>query len=159
MKNIFNWNHVSENLTDDQISELKSLYKYYHKKCWLHKASFKSFKKKNMACNIGSVLLIVTGTVTGGVTLNPAVLGSISGAGLLLKTYSEIKNFKRKIEMSKFAYTTYEKVLTDLRSYMRGLEYNHKEFLDYVKVIDEIIIDMCPLTDRFEKKYNKVFIQ
>ena len=112
-----------------------------------------------MACNIGSVLLIVTGTVTGGVTLNPAVLGSISGAGLLLKTYSEIKNFKRKIEMSKFAYTTYEKVLTDLRSYMRGLEYNHKAFLDYVKVIDEIIIDMCPLTDRFEKKYNKVFIQ
>jgi len=150
---------VSENLTDDQISELKALYKFYHKKYWLHKASFKSFKKKDMACNIGSVLLIVAGTVVGGVTLNPAVLGSVSGAGLLLKTYSEIKNYKRKIEMSKFAYTSYAKILNDLRSFIRGVNYDEKEFLDYVKVLDEIIIDMCPLTDKFEKKYNKMFIQ
>ena len=155
---IFNWNHVSENLTEDRISELKALYKFYHKQYWLHKESFKSFKKKNIACNIGSVVLIVTGTVAGGVTLNPAVLGSISGAGLILKTYSEVKNYKRKIEMCKFAYTTYEKVLTHLRSFMRGLEYNEKEFLDHVKVLDEIIIEMCPLTDKFEKKYNEVFI-
>ena len=48
--------------------------------------------------------------------------------------------------MCKFAYTSYEKVLTDLRSFMRGLEYNDKEFLDYVKILDDIIIDMCPLT-------------
>ena len=158
-RSIFNWNHVSENLTDDQISVLKALYKFYHKKYWLYKESFKSFKKKDMACNIGSAVLVVTGTVVGGVTLNPIPLGTISGAGILLKTYAEAKNFKRKIEMSKFAYTSYEKVLTDLRSFMRGINYNKKEFLDYLKVIDEIIIDMCPLTDKFEKKYNKVFIQ
>ena len=158
-ENIFNWNHVSENLTEDQISELKALYKFYHKKYWLHKASFKLFKKMDMACSIGSVLLVVTGTVVGGVTLNPIPLGTISGTGLLLKTYAEIKNYKRKIEMSKFAYTSYAKVLTDLRSFMRGLEYNEKEFLDHVKILDDIIIDMCSLTDRFEKKYNKMFIQ
>ena len=158
-KSIFNWNHASENLTDDQISELKALYKFYHKKYWLFKMTFKYFKKAELACNIGSVLLVVTGTVVGGVTLNPVVFGTISGSGVLLKTYSEAKNYKRKIEMSKFAYTSYEKVLTDLRSFMRGLNYNHKEFLDYVKVLDDIIIDMCPLTDKFEKKYNKVFIQ
>ena len=158
-ESIFNWNHVSENLTEDQIYELKALYKFYHKKYWLFKMTFKYFKKVDLACTLGSVLLVVTGTVAGGVTLNPAVLGTISGSGLLLKTYSEIKNYKRKIEMSKFAYTSYAKVLTDLRSFMRGLKYDEKEFLDYVKVIDEIIIDMCPLTDNFEKKYNKMFIQ
>ena len=156
--NIFNWNHISSDLIEDQISELKALYKYYHKKYWLFKMTFKYFKKVELTCTIGSVLLVVTGTVAGGVTLNPAVLGAISGSGLLLKTYSEVKNYKRKIEMCKFAYT-YEKVLTDLRSFMRGLEYNGKEFIDYVKVLDEIIIDMCPLTDKFEKKYNKLFIQ
>ena len=159
MKNIFNWNHVSEKLTEDQISELKELYKFYHKKYWLFKMTFKYFKKAELACNIGSVLLVVTGTVVGGVTLNPIPLGTISGSGLLLKTYSEAKNYKRKVEMSKFTYTSYEKVLTDLWSFMRGLKYNNKEFLDYVKVLDDIIIDMCPLTDKFEKKYNKVFIQ
>ena len=87
-RSIFNWNHVSENLTEDQISELKALYKFYHKKYWLFKMTFKYFKKAELTCNIGSALLVVTGTV---VTLNPIPLGIISGSGLLLKTYSEAK--------------------------------------------------------------------
>ena len=158
-KDIFDWNHISDKLTEEQVAELKALYKFYHKKYWLFKMTFKYFKKAELACNIGSVTLVVTGTVVGGVTLNPIVLGTISSAGLLLRTFSEAKNYKRKIEMCKFAYTSYEKVLTDLRSFMRGLEYNNKKFLDYVKVLDDIIIDMCPLSDKFEKKYNKMFIQ
>ena len=158
-KNIFNWNHVSSELTEDQMSELKALYKFYHKKYWLFKMTFKHLKKADLACNIGSALLVVTGTVVGAVTLNPVPLGIISGVGILLKTFSEAKNYKSKIEMCKFAYTSYEKVLADIRSFMRGLEYDGKEFLDYVKVLDDIIIDMCSLTDKFERKYNKVFIQ
>ena len=53
-KSIFNWNHVSEKLTEKQISELKALYKFYHKKYWLAKMAFKYFKKAELACNIGS---------------------------------------------------------------------------------------------------------
>lgn len=52
--------------------------------------------------------------------------------------------------MCKFAYISYEKKI-------RGSKFNDKEFLDYVKVVDEVIIDMCPLTDKFEDKYNKIF--
>ena len=121
--------------------------------------TYKYYKKAELACNIGSAFLVVTGTVVGGVTLNPIPLGVISGTGILLKTFSEVKNYKRKIEMSKFAYTSYEKVLTHLRYFMRGLEFNDKEFLNFVKNLDDIIIDMCPLTDKYEKKYNKLFIR
>ena len=34
--NIFDWNHISTELTEDQISELKALYKCYHRlfKCY-----------------------------------------------------------------------------------------------------------------------------
>ena len=46
--------------------------------------------------------LIAIGAVVGGLTLNPATLGSISGAGLALKTFSETKGYKRTIEMSKY---------------------------------------------------------
>ena len=56
--NIFNWNHVSEKLTENQISELKALYKFYHKKYWLAKMTYKYFKKTELACNIGSALLV-----------------------------------------------------------------------------------------------------
>ena len=44
--------------------------------------------------------LIVVGTVAGGLTANPAIIGSISGAGLALKTFSEMKDDKKKTEMA-----------------------------------------------------------
>ena len=96
-KSIFYWNHVSEKLTDDQISELKALYKFYHKKYWLFKMTYKYFKKAELACNIGSALLVVTGTVVGGVTLNPIPLGVISGTGILLKTFQRLKITKERL--------------------------------------------------------------
>ena len=55
---------------------------------------------------MSSTGLIVIGAVAGVFTANPAILGSISGAGLALKTFSETKDYKRKIEMCKFAYST-----------------------------------------------------
>ena len=59
--------------------------------------------------------------IAGGVTFKHVVLGTISGAGLLLKTLSEIKDYKTKIEMCKFAFTTYDKVLVDLQASLREL--------------------------------------
>lgn len=75
-----------------------------------------------------------------------------------MKTFSEVKNFKRKIEISKFAYTTNEKLLTDIRSCLRGAEFNNEQFIDYLKVVDESAIDLSPPLDEFEKKYNTIFI-
>ena len=69
------------------------------------------------------------GTVDGDVTLNPVVLGAISGAGIMLGTFSERKNYKRKIEMCRFAFITYLKILANL--------------LDQMKLLDEMIIDLC----------------
>ena len=156
-KTIFNFNHIDNNLTEAQISELKALYKFYHKKYWLFKMAHKYFKKKDLTCKIGSVGLIATGTIVGAATLNPIVLGTISGAGLILSQFTEAKKYKRKIEKCKFAYTSYEKILTDIRSFLRGLEFDEERFLDYIEVFDEIIIDMCPLYDKFEDKYNELF--
>ena len=45
LKSIFNWNHISDELTEEQIEELKSYYQTYHKKCWAYKQASKSFKK------------------------------------------------------------------------------------------------------------------
>ena len=59
--------------------------------------------------------------------------------------------------MSKIAYTTYEKVLVELRSALRGDEWNKQEFIDRMKLIDEIIIDQTPVADKFDSKYNKKF--
>lgn len=56
--------------------------------------------------------------------------------------------------MSRIAFITSEKVLVELRSALRGDELNQKEFIDKMKLIDNMIIDQTPLADRFSKKYN-----
>ena len=124
-KTIFNLNHIDNNFTEAEISELKALYKYCHKKYWLFKMTYKYFKKMDMTCKIGSVGLIATGTIVGAATLNPIVLRTISGV-LILSTFTEAENYKRKIEMSEFAYTSYEKILTNIRLFLRGLEFDDK---------------------------------
>ena len=91
-------------------------------------------------------------------TLNPAILGSISGAGLALKTFSETKDYKRKIEISKFAYTTYQKVLLDLRTALRGGTFDKDDFLKELNILDDTIVDFSPLVTKFEKQYAKKFI-
>jgi len=153
--NIFNFNHIDRNISKEKLSEIKALYQFYHKRFWCYKKAFKHFKRLNLAINIGSAGLVVTGTIAGGITLNPIISGAISGAGLVLKTVSEIKDYKMKIELSKFAYTTYERVLVDLRSSLRGNQFNHTTFIYRMMLIDGMIIDLCPLVYKFEKQYHK----
>ena len=69
----------------------------------------------------------------------------------------EKKNYKRKIEMSRIAFTTYEKVLVELRAALRGDEFNKQEFIERMKLVDEMIIDQTPIADRFVSRYNKKF--
>lgn len=111
----------------------------------------------DVASNIASVRLVATGTVASVLTMNPIILGTISGSGMLLKTPTEAKNFKQKIEMSKFAFTSYEKVMNEIRSSMRGKEHDNAKFLNQLKMLDDINIDMCPLTYKFESHYKKIF--
>ena len=100
---------------------------------------------------------MVIATITGGITLNPIILGVINGAGVLVASLGKKKNYRKKIEMSQIAFTTYDKVLVELRSALRGDEFNKQEFIDRMKLIDEMIIDQTPIADRFVKTYNKKF--
>ena len=70
----------------------------------------------DLTYKIGSTGLVAIGTIAEVITLNHIVQGVISGSGLILRTFTETKNYKRKIEMCKFAYTTFEKIFVDLRS-------------------------------------------
>ena len=100
---------------------------------------------------------MIIGTISGGLTMNPIVLGVINGFGILLTNFGKMKNYKKKIEMTKIALTTYEKVLVELRSALRGDEFDKDLFIDKMKVVDEMIIDQIPLADKFVKKYDRKY--
>ena len=72
-KSIFNWNHISDELTEEQVEELKSYYHSYHKKCWAYKQALKTFKKWRLLGNSSSIVFasggIAFSVATGGISL------------------------------------------------------------------------------------------
>ena len=157
MQDIFEFNHIDKSLSKSDIDVLKDFYRHYHKKYWCFKNCYKSYKFLDNVLTITGISLVTIGTIAGGITLNPVVLGVINGAGIIVAGIGKKENAQRKIEMSKIAYTTYEKVLVELRSALRGDEWDKQEFVDRMKLIDEMIIDQTPVSDRFVSKYNKKF--
>ena len=156
-KNIFNFNHISSEITNAQYNEIKNLYKYYHKLYWCHKEAYKNFKCKSLSLIIISSTLVVSGTIIGGITLNPIILGTITGVGIIIAAFAKKKDYESKIKMSKYAFTLYEKILTMLRTYLRGESYDHAQFIHEMKLFDDIITDLAPLVDKYMKLYDKKF--
>ena len=156
-KDIFEFNHIDNLLSEDEIKTIKEFCKYYHKKFWCFKKTCKHFKILDEGVNISGILSMIIGTISGGLTMNPIILGVINGAGILLTNFRKMKNYKKKIKMTKIAFTTYEKVLVGLRSALRGDEFDKDLFIDKMKVIDEMIIDQTPLADKFKKIYDKKY--
>ena len=155
MKDIFN--HIDKSVSESDVTTLKDFYKHYHKKYWCFKKSYKRYKFLDETLALSGGGLVVMGTIIGGITLNPILLGVINGAWMVVASIAKMKNYKKKIEISQIAFTTYEKVLVELRSALRGDEFNKQEFIDRMKLIDEMIIDQTPIADRSAKRYNRKF--
>ena len=155
---IFNFNHIDKNKTKEEIQEINELYKFYHYRYWCYQKAYTHYKKVNLASNIVSAGLVIIGSVAGGITVNPIIIGTVTGTSVLLKTFCETKNYKRKIEMSKYAYTTYQKILADLKTSLRGGPFHKQDFLKEVNILDDTIIDFCPLVTKFEKQCGKKFL-
>ena len=156
-QSIFDFNHIDPHIQEEELEEIKNLFRFYHKRFWCLKRAHGRFKKMNLLINLASSGLVAIGTIAGGVTMNPIVLGVISGLGLVVKTASEMKNLKSKIEMSKFAFTTYEKTLSDLRFALRGGNFDRTEFLSSMEAIDGIVIDLGLDLEKFENEWKEKF--
>ena len=157
MKDIFEFNHIDKSLSKSDVKTLKDFYSYYHKKYWCFKKCYKTNKFLDNFFTISGICLVAIATISGGITLNPVVLGVVNGAGVIVAGVGKKNNYKRKIEMTRIAFTNYEKVLIELRAALRGDKWNKEEFVDRMKLIDEIIIDQTPIADRFVSRYNEKF--
>ena len=93
---VFEFNHIDKLLKEEEIETLKNFYKYYHKTFWCYKKTFKHLKIIDETLTISGILLVITGTITGGLTLNPIILGVINGFGILLTNFGKMKNYKKE---------------------------------------------------------------
>lgn len=148
------FNHISQNLTEKQISELQKLYETYHKQYWCYKRMHKKYKRYDLVLKLSSVALTVTGTVVGTVTLNPIFLACVTGSGVLLQTIITQKNFTKKAEACRYGYQSYQKLLIRLKYILRSGDFD--EFLEReLAMVDDQVADGCPpISDQLSKLYS-----
>ena len=84
MKDIFEFNHIDKSPSETDVKTLKDFYSHYHKKYWCFKRSYKSYKFLDDVFTISGICLVAIGTISGGITLNPVVLGVVNGAGVIV---------------------------------------------------------------------------
>ena len=149
--NIFAFNHISKDLPEEVEQTLKEFYKFYHKKWWCYERAFRRYKMKSLSLSLLSAGSIISGATAGGVTLNPIILGVLTTIGVIAKVLSNFKKYDKKVESTKYAVTTYKKVLDELRMYLRGGKemYNHEDFVKSMKIIDDTIVDNCPEVEAY----------
>ena len=88
MKDVFEFNHTDKSLSESDIKTLKDFYKHYHKKYWCFKKSFKRYKFLDETLTLTGGGLVIIGTIAGGITLNPIILGVINGVGVIESSIS-----------------------------------------------------------------------
>ena len=60
--------------------------------------SYKHFKILDESLIISGILLMIIGTISGGLTMNPIILGVgvVNGVGIVLTNVGKMKNYKKK---------------------------------------------------------------
>ena len=147
---VFDFNHITPNISDDEINTLKALYCRYHYKCWVYKKAYLNYKKKDLIITAASAV-ITTGGLAGATVFLPAV--GIGACGIVLAVIAKKKNYPRKIEMCRYAYTSYQKILNQLKAYLRGDSYDKNQLIHELNILDDNVTDLCPPVDRWREKY------
>ena len=121
---------------------LTALYIMYHKKCWCFKKAYKRYKYIIIGLSTTSIVITSSG-----------ILGILIQIPLKRLEYK----LRHKKTMCKFGYASYRKVLNNLIGYMRGNDYNEDILLAELTHIDNILVDITPMVDTFEKDYVATF--
>ena len=155
-KNIFNWNHISSNLTQDQITELKEYYQTYHRKCWAFKQAAKRFKKWKL---LGDTLSVVfaTGGIASAIATSGISLVAISTTSVIIQGWMKHKNLELKIQNCTHAYQSYQHLLNAIKDMMRGGDFQPNILHTMMNNIDNHVTDNSPIIDKFLQKYDKIF--
>ena len=149
------FNHIDPSIPPEQLEEIQKLYATYKRFWWCFKKVYQKQKLLDLVEKISSSVLVAAGVLAGGATLNPVVLGVISGLGLVMKTIQEAKNRGKKIEKAKFAFTNYEKALSNLKFALRGGEFDRRKFLVEMETLDGIVIDFGLNQEKFELQFRE----
>ena len=158
MKDIFNWNHISDKISKEDELELKDYYKTYHRKSWSYKKAYINFKRLKLIGHLVSVLT-ASGGIIGSIVTHGTAIVAVGAAALMIQGYMEHKDLNVKINSCQYAFQSYNQILNEIVRYLRSGNYNKQDFIRYMNQLDSFIIDTTPIIDKYYKKYDDKFLK
>lgn len=153
---IFDWNHISHILTDNEIKELKNYYKTYHRKFWSYGAASQYYKRLRLLLNVSSLLIGSGGVISAAVTSGTSLI-AISGVAILLQSYMKYKNLDNKIEHCSYCYQQYRHLIDQIKFALRSGQFEKNNLLFQMLNTDSLATDLAPNVDKWKKKYSDKF--
>ena len=154
---VFDWNHISSKLNDNEINEFKAYYISYHRKCWAYKQALKRFKKWKLTGNSLSIIF-ASGGLASSIATGGICLIAITTLSLLIQGWMKHKNIDLKIQNCIYAYQSYQHLLNTIKEMMRTGDKSGLESLySTMTNIDDFITDNAPIIDKYFTKYDNIF--
>ena len=149
------------NMEPDFVRRLNVLYGFYHRQWWCYRHRWNRFKLYHTLLNGLALFLVATGMIVGPVLKNSVLVACLAAVGPFVKGWNDFKHYRLKLMMSQFAYTTYAKVLTELRTYVRGMPPDGLDsLLIKMQTLDDIIVDFTPpIPKQCVHKYQQIYQQ
>ena len=137
----------------DLVYRLDGLFAFYHRRMVYR------FKWCHGCLNALALIIVAAGIVAGSVLENSLLIACLTAAGTVMKGWNDFKKVLFKIDICRFAHTTYDKTLIELRTYMRGLPMEEFEgFLIKMQTLDDTITDFTPpVSDKWVQGYEQRF--
>ena len=145
-------------LKPEVLQTLDSLYAFYHHQWWCYSHKYHVFKFRQALLNGLALLVAAAGMIAGSIFENTIVVTCLTTSGTVLKKMVDFKKFPIKVDRCQFAYATYAKILTELRTYTRGIPFDEDSFLIKMQTFDDTITDFSPaISDRCRQSYHRRF--
>ena len=139
----------------DLLQRMDSLYAYYHQQWWCYHKMLNHF---NALFNGMALLLMAAGMIARPLLDNSTLVACLATVGTVVKGWNDFKQYRFKVAMSRFAFTTYAE--TELKTHVRGVPLEGVEgFLIKMQTLDDTIVDFNPLLPkRCVQDYHRRFV-
>ena len=121
---------------------------------------FNYFERCQATFNVVTLFILALSIVVGSGWKESFAMVGLTAAATFAKGWSDFKKYSPKMDMSRFAYTTYEKTLFEINTVILSGEFDLNNFLVKMQTLDDIVTDFAPpILERFTRLYcNKRLI-
>ena len=113
------------------------------------------FKRSLAIFTALTLLVLALSIVAGTIWAESYTVVGLTATATFIKGWSEFKKYSVKMDMSRFAYTTCENTLIELKNFARGGLEDMSHFLVKMQTLDEVVTDFTPpIYDSFIALYS-----